>query len=115
MYQTNQPSEKKYIINLTIGVVTVEIFLQVCPSLRPFKFKGLLLDKRPKKWPKNHGAKIVKSRGCFFMAVIGGRDHPLVKDKLLKIGLPNRKVVFQPSIFRGQLLVSGRVSNQSLG
>ena len=27
----------------------------------------------------------------------------------LKIGLPNRKVVFQPSIFRGELLVSGRV------
>ena len=29
----------------------------------------------------------------------------------LKIGLPNRKVVFQPSIFRGELLVSGRVSS----
>ena len=27
----------------------------------------------------------------------------------LKIGLPNRKVVFQPSIFRGKLLVSGMV------
>ena len=27
----------------------------------------------------------------------------------LKIGLPNRKVVFQPFIFRGELLVSGRV------
>ena len=28
----------------------------------------------------------------------------------LKIGLPERKVVFQPSIFRGELLVSGRVN-----
>ena len=27
----------------------------------------------------------------------------------LKIGFPNRKVVFQPSIFRGKPLVSGRV------
>ncbi len=27
----------------------------------------------------------------------------------LKIGHPNRKVVFQPSIFRGELLVSGRI------
>ncbi len=27
----------------------------------------------------------------------------------LKIGLSNRKVVFQPSIFRGELSVSGRV------
>ena len=32
----------------------------------------------------------------------------------LKIGLPNRKVVFQPSIFRGELLVSGRVYLQYL-
>ena len=30
--------------------------------------------------------------------------------KPLKIGLPNRKVVFQPSISKGELLVSGRVN-----
>ena len=28
---------------------------------------------------------------------------------------PNRKVVFQPSIFRGELLVSGRVSSSFVG
>ncbi len=34
---------------------------------------------------------------------------PETNSSPLKIGLPNRKVVFQPSIFRGELLVSGRV------
>ena len=29
----------------------------------------------------------------------------------LKRGMPNRKYIFQPSIFRGELLVSGRVSD----
>ena len=35
---------------------------------------------------------------------------PETNSSPLKIGLPNRKVVFQPSIFRGYSLVSGRVS-----
>ena len=42
----------------------------------------------------------------------GDQPRPLPSLKLtypLKIGLPNRKLVFQPSIFRCKLLVSGRV------
>ena len=35
---------------------------------------------------------------------------PETNSSPLKIGLPNRKVVFQPSIFRDELLVSGSVS-----
>ena len=34
---------------------------------------------------------------------------PETNSSPLKIGLPNRRVVFQPSIFRSKLLVSGRV------
>ena len=34
--------------------------------------------------------------------------HSLKLTYPLKIGLPNRKVVFQPSIFRGKLAVSFR-------
>ena len=34
---------------------------------------------------------------------------PKTNSSPLKMGLPNRKVVFQPSIFRGELLVSGDV------
>ena len=34
---------------------------------------------------------------------------PETNSSPLKIGHPKRKVVFQPSIFRGELLVSGRV------
>ena len=41
-----------------------------------------------------------------------GRWHytlPETNSSPLKIGLPNRKVVFQPSIFRSKLLVSGGI------
>ena len=40
---------------------------------------------------------------------------PETNELHLKIGLPNRKVVFQPSIFRGNSLVSGSVNVSKLG
>ena len=38
-------------------------------------------------------------------------ELPETNSSPLKIGLPKRKVVFQPLFFRGELLVSGRVGD----
>ena len=47
---------------------------------------------------------------CFLDFVLFG-TLPETNSSPLKRGLPNRKVVFQPSIFRCELLVSGRVNH----
>ena len=48
-------------------------------------------------------SQVMKKLGVFVIL-------PETNSSPLKIGHPHRKIVFQPSIFRGELLVSGRVS-----
>ena len=52
----------------------------------------------------------LRKRGVFEVLFFWESTLPETNGLPLKISLPNRKVVFQPSIFRGELLVSGRVS-----
>ena len=64
-------------------------------KVRCWKMVGMYFSRKAAFWPCND------------------KDIPSLQTNSshLKIGLPNRKVVFQPTIFRGELLVSGRVAH----
>ena len=65
--------------------------------------------------PKLHGSHlnlvVLGIQSIYTNQLCGDYTLPETNSSSLKIGFPNRKVVFQPYIFRGELLVSGRVIN----